>query len=551
MKKQHGCIKLIIQQIILAVTMVEAQVHRIILNRIISGELKNALDLSQAKILACREFGLASLPTNSELLAAAKPEEKTKIVKLLRLKPVRSISGVSVITVMSKPFPCPKDEPCIYCPGGPNHNTPQSYTGKEPAAARALQHNYDPYAQVKGRIEQLRAIGHNVDKVELIIFGGTLTACPTRYLEWFVTKCLNAISDSNADSIEKAQSEAENATIRNSDIVLETRPDWCKEPHVDLMLRLGTTRVELGVQSVYGDVYKVVRRDHTIKDVVDATRIAKDAGFAVTYHMMPGLPGSNYDRDLEMFKTIFQDIHYKPDALKIYPTLVMPGTKLHEIWKRGEYTPYPDEQIVKLISEVKKIVPKWIRIHRIQRDIPSNLIADGVKRGDLRTLVQKHLKLEGASCRCIRCREVGHIHYKTKIVPNYSDIELMVERYHTSDGVELFLSIEDVKKDILIGLLRLRQPSSKAHRVEAKNGSTMLVRELHVYGPLVEVGREAGKSEWQHRGWGERLLQEAERISQQEFDASKVVVLSGIGTRNYYRRFGYAREGPYMVKNIK
>ena len=523
---------------------------REILRKISNGEIVDREKLAQAKIRACREFGLTKPLRNSEILAAATAEERGKPLQLLRLKPVRSISGVSVITVMPKPYPCPKEEPCIYCPGGPNYNTPQSYTGKEPAAARALQHDYDPHGQVKSRIRQLRAIGHTVDKVELIMFGGTLTACPPDYLEWFTVQCLNAMSGSNAKTIEEAQLAAENAPIRVSDIALETRPDYCKEPHVDFMLRLGATRVELGVQTVYDDIYKLVNRGHTVEDVVEATRIARDAGFAVVYHCMPNLLGSDYERDLKAFKTIFGDERFKPDALKIYPTLVMPGTKLHELWQRGEYEPYPFGQVVQLIAEVKKLVPPWIRIQRIQRDIPADLIAEGVKRGDLRVLVQRQLEREGARCRCIRCREVGHVRYKLGLEPSLEDIELVVERYRASEGEELFLSFEDTKLDILIGLLRLREPSEKAHRPETKNVRSMLVRELHVYGQLVGVGERAGKGEWQHRGWGEKLLAEAERISREEFDARKVVVLAGIGTRNYYRRFGYGREGPYIIKEL-
>jgi len=521
---------------------------RAILGKAAAGEIADARDLASAKIWACREFGLSKPPSNSEILAIA--SDKAKAVELFRLKPVRSISGVSVITVMPKPYPCPKEEPCIYCPGGPSYNTPQSYTGREPAAARALQHSYDPYGQVKSRIEQLRAIGHDVDKVELIMFGGTLTAYPQDYLEWFTVQCLNAMSGSNARTIEEAQLVAENAPIRVSDIALETRPDYCKEPHVDLMLRLGATRVELGVQTLSDDIYKLVDRGHTVEDVVEATRIARDAGFAVVYHMMPNLPGSSYEQDLETFERLFEDEQFRPDALKIYPTLVMPGTKLHEMWRRGEYKPYPFERVVELIAEVKKRVPKWVRIQRIQRDIPANLIADGVKRGDLRAFVQERLKLEGARCRCIRCREVGHVWYKLGKEPDPDDVKLLAERYRASEGEEIFLSVEDVKQDILIGLLRLREPSAKAYRPEAKAARAALVRELHVYGPLVRVGERARPSEWQHRGWGERLIEEAERISREELDARKIVVLAGVGTREYYRRFGYEREGPYMVKEL-
>lgn len=523
---------------------------REVLRGISSGEIRDGHGLALAKIRVSKQFGLSRPLRNSEILAAATGEERSKFLHLLRLKPVRSISGVSVITVMPKPYPCPKDEPCIYCPGGPASGTPQSYTGKEPAAARALQHNYDPYSQVKSRIEQLRAIGHDVDKVELIVFGGTLTAYPRNYLEWFTTQCLNAISGSTSRTIEEALLIAENAPIRVSDITFETRPDYCKEPHVDLMLQLGVTRVELGVQTVYDDVYKLINRGHTVEDVVEATRMAKDSGLAVIFHCMPNLPGSTYERDLKMFRIIFEDERFKPDALKIYPTLVMEDTKLHELWRSGEYRPYPFEQVVRLIADVKKIVPPWTRIQRIQRDIPSNLIAEGVKRGDLRALVQEKLRKENARCRCIRCREVGHVYYKLGVEPVPDDIKLVVNRYRASKGEEIFLSFEDVKRNILIGLLRLREPSKFAHRPEIKNERSMLVRELHVYGPLVKVGAEAGEKDWQHKGWGERLLSEAERISREEFDAQRIVVLSGIGTRNYYRRFGYEREGPYMVKEL-
>jgi len=506
--------------------------------------------LNRIKIDVARELRAAAIPPNSGILAAVRGK-RSELLPILRLKPVRSLSGVAVLTVMAKPYPCPHGK-CLYCPGGPSYGTPSAYTGKEPASARALQHNYDSYGQVKSRIEQLRAIGHTVDKVELIIFGGTLTAYPQDYLEWFVTQCLNAMSGASAGTIGEAQAAAETAPIRVSDTALETRPDYCKEPQVDFMLKLGTTRVELGVQTVRDDIYKLVNRGHTVEDVAEATRIAKDAGFAVVYHMMPNLPGSNYEHDLEVFKQIFEDERFKPDALKIYPTLVMPGTKLNEMWQRGEYKPYPFEQIVRLVAEVKKRVPPWVRIQRIQRDIPSNLIVEGVKRGDLRALVKEKLREEGGRCRCIRCREVGHVEYERGLKPDPNRVELKVERYPASEGDELFMSFEDTEQDILVGLLRLRRPSEKAHRPEAKVSRATLVRELHVYGPLVPVGgrAEAPISAWQHRGYGAGLLAEAERISREEFDARRVIVLAGIGTREYYRRFGYRREGPYVIKEL-
>ncbi len=521
--------------------MTNKEAYRAIIDKILSGEIPENKDLTKVKLWACKKFLLKKFPRNSQILAVATDQEKKKLIKILRIKPIRSVSGVYIITVMPKPFPCPKDEPCIYCPGGPDVGTPQSYTGNEPAGRRAMEHNFDPYKQVKSRIDQFRIMGHDVDKVELIIFGGTITSYPKDYLEWFVTQCLNAMSDSKAKNINDAQTAAENAVISNSDITIETRPDYCKKSHIDLMLNLGVTRVELGVQTVYNDVYKFVNRGHTVDDVIKSTYMLKDAGFAVIYHMMPGLTGSDFNRDLEAFKTIFEDKNFKPDAIKIYPTLVMPNTKLYDLWKKNEYKPYSLQETVKLICEIKKQVPKWLRIQRIQRDIPVNLIAEGVKRGDLRVLVQKQLKKDGNKCNCIRCREVGHVQYKSDYNPIPENIKLTIDKYDASEGEEIFLSFEDTKSDVIIGLLRLRHSSKK---------DSMLVRELHIFGQTVLVGEKAEENQWQHKGWGERLMQEAERISLEEYDTHKLSVLSGIGTRNYYRRFDYKREGPYMVKNF-
>lgn len=526
------------------------EVYRTVIDKILSGEFKNDKDLTKVKLWACKQYGLNKFPRNSDILSVATDAEREEIIQFLRLKPIRSISGVSIVTVMVKPYPCPKDKSCIYCPGGPKFGTPQSYTGNEPAGRRARENNYDPYKQVKSRIDQLKIMGHIVDKVELIIFGGTITCYPKDYLKGFVTQCLNAISGGDARTINEAQILAENAPIKTSDITIETRPDYCKRSHIDLMLNLGITRVELGVQTVNDDIYNIINRGHTVNDVISATRIVKDSGFAVIYHMMPGLPGSNIEEDLKTFKTIFENVSFKPDAIKIYPTLVLPDTKLYKMWKKGEYIPYDFDDIVKLIVEIKKHVPRWVRIQRIQRDIPLNLVADGVKRGDLRLVVQENLKKEGARCKCIRCREIGHLQYKSSNEFDPAEVKLRVERYLASDGEEFFISYENNTQDALIGLLRLRKPSEKIHRSEVKTARSMLIRELHVFGPTVQVGKKAKENQWQHKGWGEGLMIEAERFSIDEFDAKKMIVLAGIGTRNYYKRFGYNYDGPYMSKKI-
>jgi len=328
---------------------------------------------------------------------------------------------------------------------------------------------------------------------------------------------------------------------------VETRPDWAKEKHVDRMLSMGVTRVELGVQNVYDDIYELVERGHSVQDVVEATHILKDAGLKVAYHLMPGLPGSSFERDLEGFQRIFADPDFKPDMIKIYPCLVLKGTKAYEWWRKGEYKPYSTEEAAQLILEVKKMVPPWVRIMRVQRDIPAYLIEAGVNRSNLRQLVLRRLMEEGVQCRCIRCREVGHRWLRDKVKPHLNSIEVRTIKEKASEGEDVFISAEDLVNDVLVGYLRLRIPSVKAHRPEIVSERTSIVRELHVYGPLVPVGRRLAKA-WQHKGYGGILLSEAERMSLEDYDRKKVVVTSALGTRQYYKRFGYNYDGPYVSK---
>ncbi len=525
------------------------QVKRKLLEDILAGEISDKGELEKAKRRKSKAFNLPKVPSNAEILDIANEEEKDNAVQILRKKPVRSISGVTVITVMPKPYECPKDKPCIYCPGGPAENTPQSYTGKEPASARALNADYDPKKQIQMRKSQLRAIGHKVDKVELIIFGGTFLAQPLEYQEEFMHACIDEISEIETPDLETAKRKAENANIRTIGITFETRPDYSKENHVDQMLRFGGTRVELGVQTIYNDIYKIINREHTVDDVIEATRIAKDAGLAIVYHMMPGLPGSSPQRDLEAFETIFDKPEFRPDMLKIYPCLVTKGTKLHELWKSGKFDPLDGQEAVDLISEIKKKIPRWTRIQRIQRDIPSGLIEAGVKKGNIRNIAKKKLAKEGEKCKCIRCREVGHKMLKEKVEPDPSNIELIVENYEASEGKEIFISLEDLKNDLIFGHLRLRIPSEHAHQKEISE-DTSLIRMLYVFGELVSVGEDSHDNAWQHIGLGKRMLVEAEKIASENYDSNKMYILSGIGTRPYYRKFGYKLEGPYMAKNI-
>lgn len=412
---------------------------------------------------------------------------------------------------------------------------------------RGLQSSFDPIQQVKSRVQQLRAIGHVVDKVELIIMGGTFPSTPTEYQETFIKGCLDAITEQESSSLDQAKANAETSRVHNVGITVETRPDWGRREHVDRMLRMGVTRVELGVQNIYDDIYRLVNRGHRVQDVVEATCTLKDAGLKVVYHLMPGLPGSDFQRDLDAFKRIFADANFKPDMIKIYPCLVLKGTKAYEWWQSGEYVPYTNEEAARLILEMKRLVPPWARIMRVQRDIPAYLIEAGVNRGNLRELVQQKLHEQKIRCRCIRCREVGHRLLRDKARPDPSKTQILTSKEEASEGEDIFISAEDTANDILIGYLRLRIPSQKAHRPEITEKLCAIVRELHVYGPLVPVGKQIAKA-WQHRGYGELLLAEAERLSSEEYNLEKIAVTSALGTKQYYRRHGYNYDGPYMSK---
>ncbi len=455
-------------------------------------------------------------------------------------KPTRLLSGVTVVAVMAKPYPCPHGR-CLYCPGGPEAGTPQSYVKTSPAVARALHVGYDPYAQVRLRIKQYIAMGHEPSKVELIVMGGTFPAMPRDYQEWFVAQALEALNRFPGDpegsiSLDEAMKRNETAGIRCVGLTLETRPDWSMEEHVDWFLHLGATRIELGVQTIYDDVLARVNRGHGVKESIKATRILKDAGYKVTYHMMLGLPGSDPDRDFEAFKEIYTSEEFMPDSVKIYPTLVIPGSGLYNLWKRGEYKPYDMDTLVELIARIKSITPPWVRIIRVQRDVPLQEVADGPPVNNLREIVWDYMRDKGLKCRCIRCREVGRFALWTGVKPSISEAKLTRRRYEANGGFEEFISFESSDQEVLFGFLRLRIPSEQAHRWEV-DSNTAFIRELHVYGPETPVGRES--EWWQHLGLGRRLIREAETIARDYYGARKMLVISAVGTREYYRKLGY------------
>jgi len=353
----------------------------------------------------------------------------------------------------------------------------------------------------------------------------------------------------SSSSLQEAKANAEVSRTRNVGITVETRPDWAKQSHIDAMLDMGVTRVELGVQNPSDEIYQKVGRKHTVADVIESTRLLKDAGLKIVYHLMPGIPGSNFEKDLEAFKTIFNDPAFKPDMIKLYPCLVIDKTKTYQWFKEGTYKPYSTEEATELIAEVKKILPSWIRIMRVQRDIPAGLIVEGVKKSNLRQLAQQRLAEQGKRCRCIRCREVGHRYAVEGIKPNLEKVKILTTTYDASEGTEVFISAEDLENDVLIGYLRLRIPSSKAHRPEITMVPSAIVRELHVYGPVVPVGKHT-LGAWQHKGFGAILLSEAERIAREVYGRKKLLIISALGTKRYYMRFGYTHDGPYVSKML-
>jgi elongator complex protein 3 len=332
-------------------------------------------------------------------------------------------------------------------------------------------------------------------------------------------------------------------------LTIETKPDWALAPHVDLSLDLGCTRYELGVQTVYDSILKLTHRGHTMKETVEAFQVVKDAGLKLCAHVMPGQPGSDRAKDLETLRAMFADPRFAPDMLKIYPTLVIEGTALHRMWKAGKFEPLGEEACADMLAEAKAECPPWMRIQRIDRDIPTPRIEAGVKKLNLRELVHAEMARRGTRCRCIRCREAGHVATKEKREP--AEITLTRHDYPSAGGMEHFLALEDVEQDILVGFVRLREPSPLAHRSECQGA--LLLRELKVFGSEVPIGEHGpadalGGLRHQHQGHGARLVREAEDLAR-DLGLARVVVTAGVGVRPYYAKLGYSRLGPYVAKD--
>jgi elongator complex protein 3 len=511
------------------------------------------VNLSKVKTQISSRYGLKSQPRLVDIIAAVPNDYKKVLLPKLKAKPIRTASGIAVVAVMCKPHRCPHiamtGNICVYCPGGPDSDfeySTQSYTGYEPTSMRAIRARYDPYLQTRHRIEQLQQLGHSVDKVEFIVMGGTFMSLSEEYRDYFIRNLHDALSGHTSSSVAEAVRYSECSSTKCIGITIETRPDYCLRKHLSDMLEYGCTRLEIGVQSVYEDVARDTNRGHTVKAVTESFKMSKDAGFKVVTHMMPDLPNVGLERDIEQFIELFENPDFRPDGLKLYPTLVIRGTGLYELWKTGRYKSYPPSVLVDLTARILALVPPWTRVYRVHRDIPMPLVTSGVEHGNLRELALARLEDWGSTCRDIRTREVGIQEIHNKVRPY--QIELVRRDYVGNDGWETFLSYEDPAQDILVGLLRLRKLSDDAFRPELKGGCSM-VRELHVYGSVVPVSAR-DPTKFQHQGFGMLLMEEAERIALEEHGSNKIAIISGVGTRNYYRKIGYELEGPYMTKRL-
>lgn len=558
--------------------------------------------LSRLKIKLCTKHKVKNIPTDIEIYMSASDKDAQFLKKYLQTKPTRTISGVAVVAVMSKPMPCPHADkqkggigPCAMCPGGPASefgDIPQSYTGKEPATMRAIRAGYDPYIQVFNRLEQYIVTGHVPDKIELIVMGGTFISFPKQYRDKFITDCFRAMNDFStlffgkgkknsldfnrfkrffelpgevgdpgrteriqtrlkklkhkSTTLEKEQKRNERSNIRCVGLTLETRPDYGSAKHGNEMLRLGATRVELGIQSVYDDALKAIKRGHTVQDNIRSIRELKDLGFKLNFHIMLGLPGVNERQDLAALNELFDNPDYRPDMLKLYPCMVLKGTELYRSWKAKKYKPLTTQKAAEMIAEFKQRVPEYCRIMRVQRDIPTYQTEAGVDKTNLRQYIEKIMQHKGIKCRCIRCREAGRAN-------NIERPKFFVRDYDASHGKEFFISIEDEKNDVLLGFCRLRFPCNQMRKEMTKR--TALIRELHVYGAAAALGEKEKGTKMhankavQHKGIGRRLLKKAEMIAAKH-KKDKIVIISGIGVREYYKKLGYKKEGPYMVKDI-
>lgn len=491
-----------------------------------------------------------------EMVQAGELDPDAALLEGLRMKPVRTLSGVTTVTVLTKPYPCPGK--CIFCPT--DVRMPKSYLADEPGAMRGLEHDFDPYAQVRSRLHSLAMLGHPTDKVELLILGGTWSSYRRDYQEWFVKRCFDALNERDAAGFQaptaesnkinapsvaagelaQAQSLNERAAHRNVGLVIETRPDEITPDELRWLRYLGVTKVQMGAQSLDDRILFMNQRGHDVDCTRRATAQLRAAGFKIVLHWMPNLLGATLQSDREDFSRLWDG--FCPDEIKIYPNQLLANAELYEYWKRGGFRPYTTQELIDLIADIKPTIPRYCRVNRVIRDIPSTNVVDGNRRTSLRQDVHEEMKRRGTICECVRCREV-----RGKPVDPAS-LTLDDLAYKAEAAEEHFLSFV-TPDDKLAGFVRLSLPGPGAPVTGlADLAGAALIREVHVYGQSLAVGQEkAGAA--QHAGLGTRLLQEAERVAR-ENGFGRVVVISAVGTRQYYLDRGFERGELYLVKGL-
>jgi len=543
---------------------------------IIKKKVKSIKGIIDLRDKLARKLKPKHLPSLITIFAKANKKQKDYLRKILKSKPNRTLSGVAPVAVMTKPSNCPSQAKCIYCPGGLKSqfgDTPKSYTGSEPASMRAKRNLYDPYLQVFNRLEHYVLLNQDISKCEVIVMGGTFTSFAKTYQESFVKYIFKAMNDFSRlffkddkfdydkfskffeldkdfkdeervsriikkvsklkkdCDLKKEQKKNEKSNCRIVGLTLETRPDCVDKKIGNFMLNLGATRVELGIQSLDDKVLKYVKRGHGTKESVNAIRLLRDLGFKLNLHYM-----IFYKKDLKDMKKLFSNEDYRPDMLKIYPCMIFPKTKLYEEFKKGKYKEVTTKQAAEIISEFMKYVERYCRVMRVMRDIPPKLAKGGVDRSNLRQYVDELCKKKGIKSKDIRNREIGR---SKKIV----DDKIYVEEYNASKGKEFFISIG---KDPLVGFARLRFPSESLRKEITKDSG--IIRELHIYSSALKVGSKGNS--YQHKGYGKKLLNKAEEICRKN-GKNKLLVISGVGVKEYYRKLGYKDEGVYVSKLLK
>ena len=466
----------------------------------------------------------------------------------IRLKPVRTLSGVTTVTVLTKPYPCPGQ--CIFCPD--EARMPKSYLSDEPGAMRAVEHNFDPYAQVKSRLETLEAVGHPTDKIELLILGGTWSAYRRDYQEWFVRRCFEAMNGPNPSSppfpsreggtggLGLAHTLNETALHRDVGLAVETRPDEITPNELAWFRHLGVTKVQMGAQSLDDHILEINERGHTAAETHRAVALLRAAGFKIVLHWMPNLLGATLDSDRLDFPRLWDGLC--PDEIKIYPTQLLENAPLYEYWRRGEYQPYTQEELLALIADIKPTIPRYCRVNRVVRDIPSTHVVAGNKRTSLRQDIHAELRRRGTRCNCIRCREVREQTIET------SALELDDLTYPADGAEEHFLSFVTLE-DKIAGFLRLCLPNADSPSTGLSDlDGAAIIREVHIYGQSLPVGEE-GNGAAQHTGLGTRLLEEAEKIARAH-GFQRMAVIAAVGTRRYYLERGFERGKLYLVKSL-